>query len=197
MATNADQPIDLTPADGISQRQMEELTDADRRLAKLTRIAGLAAFNSAMLYFFGGLSLLIAFISPTASNFIVGTALIGLGWVEQRGRRQMLAGDLRGPNTLAINQLAVLALITLYCLYQMSGKSETEIELEKDRDLANLVSPKMIHDMTVVTYEIVIGGSIIFQGLMARAYYRAGQRLREHVANTPAWVLEVQRKRHQ
>lgn len=189
MAINDKPPAPPAP----SAAQIDELTDADRRIRKATGMAGYAMFNSSMLFFCGGLTLLIWGLAP--SPLITSGVLIGCGLVEWKGRQELLSLNPLGPKMLAINQLAILAFITIYCVWSMTGKSDLELEIAKHPEMVDILPPTLVHDLEKVAYELIIGGSVIFQGLMASAYHRGGKRLAEYLEATPPWVIEVQQKR--
>jgi hypothetical protein len=173
-----------------------------RALSKKLRVARIVALSNVItLAFLGVLSLLFDLIG--ASIPLVSLALLALAYNEERGRRRLAALDSRAPLQLAINQLALFALVFAYCAWSAYGTwfgpdplaaltsqsaeiSDAIDQLNQQMDGVSELS-SWARTAALVIYAAVLLGSALVQGLTA-LYYRA---LRVHVealARAPEWA---------
>ena len=175
----------------LSPQQQEELALATDRSKKILAAAKVATFNGWTLGVIGGVSILFGLFSLT--GFIVGVFLVIVARNEFRGRALIRHLEPRGPLLLAKNQLGLIGLVTVYCLWSMyttvANPSSQSRELE---ELVGLPSGS-VTDLTLMVYGVVIVLTLIVQGLNARYYFVRVQQLRDHLAQTPKWIVDMQR----
>lgn len=181
--------------------QIEQMAEADNRLAKITRLAAFSSFNVKMLYLFGGLTIAYAAMNWGANSRdyfspAVGLALMALGYFESRGRYFMLTCDPKGPRILSINQIAILVIVSIcvgYAIYDAKYGPKREIESTFELLGGSAADARAA---TISSYKIILGLTAVFQVVMAWVYHRITDKLTEHVELTPPWILKVQRKRN-
>lgn len=152
----------------------------------------MAAFNGWTLAVFAGVSILFGLFSLT--GLLVGLGLAVVARNELLGRRRILAYDPSGFSLLWRNQLGLMTLIVVYCVWSMYRASAAP-----DPVLAELTAmlgegmDELVRSLSLTLYATVIAVTVIAQGLNARYYHVRVARLREYVADTPQWVLDLQR----
>jgi len=214
-----DQPAVLQPvapppaaasAGPLTAEHMQQLAAADIRAGKLRKAAGVAKFNGYTIAVFSVFSLMwgLGELAIDGFNlgkldwvsFIIGAGLGVLAWNELRGRKLLTRFDPRATRLLGLNQVALLGLIVAYAawmLYQTAtGQTELDQAIRQHGLGASDIAVSVIalaKLLTELVYESLIGLTIIFQGLNAVYYFTRAKLLRSYVAETPAWVIELQR----
>jgi hypothetical protein len=209
-----DQPVVLQPiapppapasAGPLTAEHMQQLAAADFRARKLRKAASVAMFNGYTIGVFGGLSLLIAVCELAAGSFdwlafVMGAGLSIIAWNEFRGRKLLQQFQARAAVLLSWNQVGLMVLIVAYAawmLYQTAtGNTELDQAIRQQglagSDIAGSFSAA-VKSMTELFYKLLIALTIIFQGYNAFYYFTRAKLLRSYVAETPAWVVELQR----
>ena len=185
--------------------QMQAMTLAKRRAKKLRSAARLAQVNGGLLGIFSGLSGLFVAGEALFGEFdwLGAIMCVGLGilaWNELRGRRELLRFNLKAPALLGWNQLALLILIVAYAAWMMGktvfGPNPYDQAMQAEpmsvQVLGNISS--LYKTLSVLLYGALIVGTLIFQGLTSRYYFTRAPLLRAYLAETPAWVIELQRQ---
>jgi hypothetical protein len=190
----------------FDEEQLRILAEA-RTLTKKLRVArtlalldviGLTAFGIATL----GLDASSLELSP------IGLALLVLAYNEARGRSGLLALDRGAPIRLALNQIALFAVVLAYCAWNayatwtgpnpletiaaQSGELTTalrQLDAASGQDGAALW--RWIRLAVLIGYGAVAAGSLVVQGAMAY-YYRSLRRVVDGLARLPAWARTVQ-----
>lgn len=185
------QPDPTAVESPLTSAQIEELTTAMKRAGKVYRAAKVAGLTGWTVGAFGALTILGSLLSPT--GVLGGGALLAVAWNELEGRKMLLRFDPRGARRLARNQLWLLTVIALYCLwaiYKAQFRPVPQIgELERLLELGE----GFFTTVLVGFHAIVLAVAVVLQGGMYR-YHAARVRLvEEYVAQTPAWIVEVQR----
>jgi hypothetical protein len=161
------------------------------RGGKIRGAAKVAAFTGWTVGAFGVLSLLAGLFS--LSGVLVGGALLAVAWNELEGRKLLLRFDPAGPRRVAKNQLWLLAVIAVYCVWSIynvrahpaAGTTELETLLELGEGfVAGLMS---------AAYAAVLGVAAIFQYGIYRYHAARIPMMEEYLAETPPWIVEVQR----
>ena len=156
---------------------LQEIGESYRRIRKTGAVAS----------FSGITTLVIAIASASFTAFdpgvmsVLATMILGaVGTVELVGRRKLLRADENATRLLAVNQLAFLTAITLYCIVQMATFSSSSIAAQLPPELGPLdaSTQQMIRQMWNGFYILLIVLSFIFQGGLALYYYRQ----QKHVA---------------
>lgn len=181
----------MTADPGMSADQQQELTWANERVGAFMGAVKVATFNGWTVGFFAVVSLLFAFTSVTAFVMAVGLAVVA--WNEFRGRTMVRAFRPDGLQLLGRNQLGFVVLLVGYGLWgiyrTMAGTTPELAELDSLMPSAS----ELVETLTVAVYVGVIVLSLIFQGLNARYYFIRATRMREYLAETPQWILDLQR----
>jgi len=179
-------------ASPLTSEQQDELRDATERAGSFLGAVKVAAFNGWTLGFFAVLSILFGFTSPT--SLLVGLGLAVIARNEFVGRARIRAWDASGLELLWRNQIGLMALIIAYCLWSMYRSTAfADPEMTQLLELLGEDTGQLIRSLTFTVYVIVIGATVIFQGLNARYYFVRIERLRDHVRSTPEWIRDVQR----
>jgi hypothetical protein len=196
------------PVGPLSGEQLEQIEQANARSAKLRKVGGVALFNGCTIGFFAATSLLFALISPVCGGFDF-TALVmavGLGLVaynEFKGRTLIRRFELRGPRLLGWNQVCLMVLVIGYCAWMivtsLIAPNPLAAELKAYPELGQMKTmfgsmgdlPRLL---TLAVYGTMIVATVIFQGLNAVYYFSRAKLLRAYLAQTPPWIVEVQRR---
>lgn len=185
----------------LTDQQRQALSEADRRCRKATRAAGVAAFNGWFTAVFAALCAPFAPFSITA--LLMGCALGVIAFNEFRGRRLIRALDLRGPRRLGWNQVGMMAVVIVYALFQiyagLTGASPYQAHIASEPQLAEMLGSidELQRFVVLAVYVTVIVLTIVFQGGNALYYFTRTGPMRAYLAQTPPWVLEIQRERVQ
>ncbi len=195
--TAAAQPGPLTP------EHRYELMLAGERAKSIRKAARVASFNAWATGIIAALSAPFALMSFT--GLLVAVGLAAVAYNEFRGRRHLLAFDPAAAKILGWNQLGLLAMITVYCLWmmysslaggaslatQMEGFADLDAALGSTGELNSLVS-----SMVIGFYSLVILLSVVFQGLNALYYFTRRKYVEAYVRETPPWIVDLQRTTH-
>ena len=175
----------------LSPEQLDTLAAGMARARKIQGAARLAAFTGWTLLAFGVLSFLLTFFSLT--GLLVGCALGTVAWNELEGRKLALRFRPEGPRRLARNQLWFLGVIVLYCLWAIYKSWFHPLpETAQVEDLLEL-GPGFVATATSAFYGLVMVVGVAYQLGMYR-YHKARVRMvEEYLAETPPWVIEVER----
>ena len=209
------QPNALAPpampasAGPLTVEHMQQLATADMRAKKLRSAAGVAMFNGITIAIFSGLSLLwgLGELAIDGFNlgkldwetFIVGAGLGVLAWNELRGRTLLRQFEPRATRVLGLNQLALLGLIVAYAAWMLGkallGPNPYDEIIRREPMAADMLGGigGLYKTMSIAVYGALIVGTLIFQGLNAIYYFTRAKLLRGYLAETPAWVVELQR----
>jgi hypothetical protein len=207
------QPVAPPPAPAsagpLTAEHMQQLAAADVRAGKLRKAAGVAKFNGYTIAVFSVFSLMWGLGELAIDGFSLGkldwvTFIIGAGlgvlaWNELRGRTLLMRFDPRATRLLGWNQLALLGLIVAYAAWMlgnaMLGPGVYDEIMKQEPMLADSLGSFKGLDKTIaiVVYGSLIAGTLIFQGLNSIYYFTRAKLLRTYIAETPAWVVELQR----
>ncbi len=176
----------LTPED------VAQLAAAIERTGKLTKASKMAAVNGWALAISAGLTAPFAPFSGVA--FILLFALALLAWNEFRGRKMLDRFEEAGPDLLWKNQVGLMAVVVAYCLWGI----RTAVAGPVNPSLAQL--EEFVPDITELVsqaaagfYALIIVVTVLLQGVMARFYHNRIALVRDYLAETPEWVVDVVR----
>ncbi len=192
------------PAGPLTGEHLRALALANQRGKKIRSAAGVARFNGVSMIVFSGVSLLVAMGMGAFGEFdwiawVMGVGLGTLAWNELRGRRLLLRLDPRGPIVLGWNQLALLGLVFAYAAWMLrSGlmtPSPYEEAMRAEPMLRQVLGDpdNLYRTLTLSIYGSLMVVTVVFQGLNSLYYFTRGRVLRGYLAETPAWVVDVQR----
>ena len=175
----------------LSPEQRDQLVSVNERAAKVLGAAKVATFNGWTIGSFAAVTLAFGLLSLTA--FLMGLGMGLVAWNEFRGRRLLRHFDPQGPQLLGKNQLGFMTLLVAYCVWSiyrtLTGPVPTLEGLEEMfGSVADLVTR-----LTVAVYGGVAVISLLVQGLNARYYFARAKPLQEYLAETPTWIVELQR----
>ncbi len=188
----------------LTVEHMQQLAAADVRAKKLRSAAGVAMFNGITIAIFSVLSLLwvlgeLAFSEYDWVGFVVGAGLGVIAWNEFRGRTLLRQFNPRAPRVLGWNQVALLVLIVAYAAGMLAkfllSKGSYDAQIGREALAASKVGSvdNLLKLGAIAVYGALIVGTLIFQGLNAIYYFTRAKLLRAYLAETPAWVVELQR----
>jgi hypothetical protein len=185
------------PLTAEHRRELSTARDRSRVIRKTARVAAFNGWTSALI---AAASAPFSFSSPIAFVLTIGIALIAFN--EFRGRKRVLKFDPTGASILGWNQIIFLGLITAYSLWMLfstlndTGSVSDELKGYVDLD-ATLGSSGgfagLYKQIVIYFYGGVIGLSALFQGGTAFYYFSRRRAIEDFVAETPAWVRDVQR----
>ncbi len=174
----------------LTLEQRLELSEANERARKFLGAVKVATFNGWTIGVFAAFGVLFGIFSVTALVMGIGLGLVARN--EFRGRKLLRQFDPLGPRLLGRNQLGLMGLIIVYCLwsmYQATSHPLSEIPgLEALAEYGDLITT-----LTLAVYGVVIFVTALVQGLNARYYFARTQRVKDYVRETPGWIVEIQR----
>ena len=196
-----------SPPARLSADQLAELEGAQRQLGKLRRAAGVAKFNSvtsAVIGIFAGFGVLIGLLlgSFDGLGLVVTVGLLAVAWNEGRARKKLLQLVPGSGRELGWNQLAFLALIAAYCLYQIlyvvNQPNSLDDAIAQSPEVADMIGSlaETSHTIGRLIYQAVLAISVVTVGGNAWYYFACNRRLDTYLAETPNWVLDIQRVTH-
>ena len=193
-----------TPGGPLTPEHLRALMLADQRGKKLRSAAGVAMFNGICIGVFSSLSLLVVMGEAMFGEFdwvgvIMGIGLGVISWNEFRGRKLLQQFNPRAPAVLGWNQLALLGLIVAYAAWMMGvallGANPYDEVMRREPMAAQMLGDigSLYKMLTLAVYGALIVGTLIFQGLNSLYYFTRARILRGYLAETPAWVVQLQR----
>ncbi len=184
----------------LSATHHVELATARDRAKPIRKAARVAAFNAWTTAAIAGLSAPFALFDRSGALLTIGLAIVAYN--EFRGRKRLLKFDPSAASLLGWNQLGLLAMIVVYCVWTLfgsfseAGALSAELKNYSDLDIA-LGSTSgldgLYKQIAVAVYGGVIGLSAIFQGGNALYYFSRRRHIEKFVAETPDWVRDVLR----
>ena len=192
----------ITPvSDGpLTQEHHHELALANGRAKRIRKAACVAAFNGWVTGIIAAVS--APFAPFSIAGFLVTVGLTFIAYNEFQGRKRLLQFDPSSSTLLGWNQVALLTLIIVYCLWMLftglTGAGPFAAEIKANPEIAAALGSLDEFDyiykiLVVAVYGTVIVLSVIFQGLNALYYFTRRKHVEAYVQETPDWVLDVQR----
>jgi len=191
----------IAPAsDGpLTEEHHRELALAAGRAKRIRRAAGVAGFNGRVTGVLAALSAPFALFS--IAGFFVTLGLAVIAYNEFRGRKRLLQFDASAPALLGWNQIGLLALIVVYCLWMLcaslAGTGTLAAKMELTPELADALGSLQFEGLykglVAAVYGTVIVLSAIFQGLNAFYYFSRRKDVEVYLQESPKWVLDLQR----
>lgn len=186
-------PAPLTPA------HLMQLREAEKRSKKIRRAAGVAAFGGWSAAIFAGISAVLSLLPPDVVGLVLAAALGLAAYHELTGRRELLRFEARASRRLGLNQLCLAAMIVIYGSWKLWGVINNGAPIPPQASTGDAEMDQMIADMTgkmmIAVYAGVIAAGLLVPGLTAIYYFTRGRLVRQFVATTPGWVLELMRAR--
>jgi hypothetical protein len=180
-----------------------QLAAAHLAAKKVHRLAGVATFDAWSIAICAVPSVICG-VSGGASGLLLGVVMGVTAYVEFRGAAAIRRLDVTSPSRQAYNQLVLAGSIILYslwCIHTADASGGLAAELQQagmGNDLGALGGSGQLdslnHSITWALYGGLILLTILFQGGMALYYFRRQETIAQYLAETPAWVVEMQRK---
>ena len=179
---------------------------AMNRRTVLKRAAHVAGTSGKIALCVGVSAVSLSLVWWNWSGIIVGIGAGVIGLIEWSADRRMKSAKVEAAKLLAINQVALFALITAYCVVQMATfspqKAKEEAISPQLRSELAAAMPDLQHsiDNMIDTwgafviygfYSLAIVASIGFQGGMALYYLSRRKHIEAWNRDTPAWVKRL------
>jgi hypothetical protein len=188
----------LSPAQSpLNPSHLAELQLADKRSRKIRRAATVATIDASLSAFFTALTALSAILSPSAILLAIPLGIVTFN--SFRGAKRLRALDLTAPKFLALNQLALAAILITYAsisIYLASrGSSGFSSAVNSEPTLAPMLAniQQLYWIISLAIYGSLIVGTILAQGLAALYYLSRKKHLQEYINATPPWILQLQK----
>ena len=179
----------------LTPEHFRELETARHALRKIRRAVGAAKFEGFPIAILGGLTVLLGITS--VADILMGLVLIAIGVIEIIGAGQLRRLDVRGIRTLTFNQLTFATLILLYALWNLHGEMAHPVGGASDAESQALgqVDPSVLsitHEVMLLVYASFILAAA-FEAAMAAYFHSRGPLLRQYLAETPEWIVSMQK----
>jgi len=189
MPAPAASPAPLSPA------QLQDLSDARRRAAKIRRAGAVAAFDGWTMAFFALVTLLGGLVSFSLVGLILGAGLGAIAYNELRARALLLGFNSRAPRILALNQIALGILIMAYAVVSLYQGLAAPIsaQLQSGDPETDAMIGSLSRTIIVALYASLAVFAIVGPGLTAWYYLSRAKHLDRFIKDTPPWVVQVLR----
>jgi hypothetical protein len=178
----------------LSPEQLRTLGDARERAKGILAAARVATFNGWTVSVFAVLTVLSGLVGGFSPLLLVlGGGMAVVARNEFRGRLLLRRLDPQGPALLTRNQLGFMALVVAYCAWSLfRAVTNPDPQWVVLQELAGL-EEGYIQDLVTTGYLTGILLTVLFVGLNARYYHRRAAMLARYLADTPDWVVALQR----
>jgi hypothetical protein len=189
----ADNPLSVT--------HRRELTAARDRAKTIRKAARVAAFNGWTTAAAAACSAMFLLFDRSGVAIAITLGLSIVAYNEFRGRKRLLNFDPSAAALLGWNQLGLLSMVVVYCLWMLSGSSaeaagalSAQFNSATERELLSMVGDLegLYKTATLALYGGAIGLSVLFQGSNALYYFTRRRHVEDFIAETPQWVRDVQ-----
>ena len=189
----ADNPLSVS-----HRRELAAARDRAKTIRKAARVAAFNGWTTAAAAIFSAMFLVF---DRSATSIAITVGLSVIAYNEFRGRKRLLNFDPSAATMLGWNQLGLLAMIIVYCLWMLSGSSadaasalSSQMESNTERELLSMAGDLegLYKTATLAMYGGVIALSVLFQGGNALYYFTRRRHVEEFIAETPQWVRDVQ-----
>jgi hypothetical protein len=181
----------------LNPAHLAELKLADQRSKKIHRAVFVAASDATLSAIFTAITALSAFFSP--SSIFLAIALGIITFNSFRGAKRLRALDLAAPKFLALNQVALAAILTTYASISIYLALHTPSEISAAITAEPMLAPtlgsiaKLERLLTLAVYGGLILGTLLAQGLAALYYLSRKKHLQAYINATPPWILQLQK----
>jgi hypothetical protein len=182
----------------LAPEHYEAIEKARRRRRAIDRAVGVAGFNGWSAAVIAGLSLPFALFDVV--SFLLCAGIIMIAFNEFRGRRRLRALDPTAPRFLGFNQIAFCVMLCGYCFFNIfnaiTGPGPYADVIAAQPELSgSLGSIDSLHkSLSIAVYGAMLALSLLFQGGTAWYYLSRSKHLRSYCAETPEWILALDRK---
>lgn len=201
----------------LTLEQVSALQRGGKLWKKIQRAAGVGRLSAITLAVFAAISALMAVLDRNSAggvdkvSAIVCVVLGMLAVNEFRGAGLLRKAEARGAVLLAWNQALLLTFILAYCVYQAYFAPGSTVvasdpqlaELFNDpqarAQVEELLGPGLTSVMTQpqqatrFLYLSIGCGAVLAEALLILYYLTRAKLVRQYIATTPYWAVEVQR----
>lgn len=181
----------------LSPEHHRQLAIARKAVRKLRRTISVASFDGWTVAVFAALTLLTSITDP--SGLFMGLGMAAVAFVELNSVGRLRQLDTRATRTLALNQIALASILTLYALWrlhtEMTGVSPYQAYKSADPQIARMLQPveNLTHLVSMALYGAMIAVAFFAQGGLALFYFTRGKHIDAYLAQTPRWIIEMQK----
>ncbi len=190
----------------IGEGELALIREAVVRRRKVKSAAGVARSSAVVTLVIGFLALPFVALSPSLSGVVIVAGVIAVGAREWMGYGKMRRAEAGAAKHLGWNQVALVGVITFYCLLEMASFSPAEmktaaIPAEERSQLAALAPgmtagiDKMIETwapyLVYGFYSLLIVLSAGCQGGLALYYFSRRKHVEAFNRETPEWVRRI------
>jgi hypothetical protein len=187
-------PVAPMAMPALSPEQLLELARARQNMKRIRRAVFMSKLDGWTLAVFGSLTILFGLMS--LAGWLVGGALVIVAIVELRAGDRLAKLDPTAPKTLAFNQLFLGGVLAAYAIWNLVSPPQLSKEfLQQAGDLksAGIDVQEMTRSISQMIYATLLGVAVLGMGLMALFYWRRKAQVETYLAQTPPWILTMQR----
>ena len=187
-------PDAAPPLSAEHLNQLEAARTSARRIRRAVAVAGGDGWTVAA---FAALTLLFGFGSTSSAVMAAGMGAVA--FVELRAAARLRRFEADAARVLGWNQVALACLLVGYALWRihdvLTGPSPYAAHAASDPQLGRMLEPveNLTRLISLAVYGAVIAVAVFFQGGMSLYYFTRARHVREYLAQTPAWVIAVQK----
>jgi hypothetical protein len=182
----------------LSEENLRELQAAKQALGKIRRAALAARFEGYTVAICGGLTFLSGI--GNVADMLGGAVLTAIGVIEIIGGGRLGRLDTKAVRIITVNQLCLAALILLYALWNLHAEvahpaSDLPDLSPADAQVLGQVDSSamgLTHEIMLLLYGSLIAAAAAEAG-MAAYYYSRGPYLQRYLAETPPWIISMQK----
>ena len=189
----------------IGEGELALIREAVVRRRKVKSAADVARSSAIVALVIGFLALPFVLLSPSLSGVVVVAGVIAVGVREWTGYKKMRRAEAGAAGHLGWNQVALLGVITFYCLLEMASFSPEEVKTaaispEVRSQLATMPGMSAEIDKMIETwapyavygfYSVLILVSVGFQGGLALYYFSRRKYVEAFNRETAEWVRKI------
>jgi len=186
----------VTTPPPLTPDQLAQLTAARLAGRKIRRAVSVATFDGWTIAIFAALTFLCGLSSP--ATILLGLGMAVVSYVELTNAAKLRRVDPSAPRRLAFNQLALASMLILYALWSLHTQSDNK-ELQSliasepaAAEMLKSLQP-LVQRITVAIYASLIAVAILAQGGTALFYYTRTKHIQAYLAQTPPWILQLQK----
>ncbi len=189
------------PACPLSEEDFRLLRRAAAARRPVRKVAGTARFSAVTTLVIGVAGIPFLIFSPSGIALLMVVGICAIGVIEFVGYRRIRRGTPSAATLLGRNQLAFMALIVGYCIFQMATVARQPLAAFSSPELQSSLSQldpglmQQIEHWAPIAgygfYGLVLVLSVLFQGGLALYYFSRRRHLETLENSTPASVRRV------
>jgi hypothetical protein len=181
----------------LSDEHLRQLAVSHVEARKIRRAVAAARFDGWSVATFAALTILLDFTS--LESILLGACLGIVSFVELRAAARLRRLDVGATDTLGKNQLALACVLVIYAVWRiyrvLTGPGVYAAVANANPDVAGALQPfdELGRFISLTMYGALIAIAVFAQGGLALYYFSRARYVRDYLAQTPAWVVAVQR----